>query len=559
MTKQQEQQLRLQAKARGYDKAKEDAYVEFIRNKIEARPQISQPEPPQKKAGDGFLKTLVKDPIKTLIVKPGVRAAQAGIALFGGERGKQFAEKDISVDLPVLGKFDIEAQRTGVSGAKQVAGDAFKSASYLFTPGKAAGAVKQGLAQKSLRTAFKGGFKTAAPGGAAYSGGEALIQDKPTKEVVKDTIVGGAVGGLAGGLLNTSVAAGAKGYQASKNLFKPAEGPKVSKAVSHLESKYEELFTGTKPARRTFTKSTQQGKTPARFLAEHGYIVDVEKGKINPQGVIEKINKNTEPLEEVLDDILKTKDQMTPETNRVTLDLLGRKAKQSLNTETNRASGYLQQQHKEIDRIIGELKASYGDTVTLSQLNAIKRGQWRQSKVFDATRPSYTSDIHATLGKEAKETIEEMIPEADIKALNRYLGDHYDAIKNLQRIDGNAVRGGRLGNYFGRTLGAVIGAKGGPLGSIAGAYGGDVVASIMQNYYLATPIKRMLLQRITQSNPAYSKAQAALSKLKAGQSMMRLPAPKPGSPKQSIHLPINQPTKIVPSDQPFKGKGALSR
>lgn len=40
---------------------------------------------------------------------------------------------------------------------------------------------------------------------------------------------------------------------------------------------------------------------------------------------------------------------------------------------------------------------------------------------------------------------------------------------------------------------------------------------------------------------------------------LALPAPKAGSPKQSINVPINQPSQIVPIDKPFKGFGALSR
>ncbi len=553
MTPQQEQQLRLQARARGYDQSKENAYVEFVKNKTQSQIQASEPAPaPQKPAGDGFLKSLIKDPIKELLVRPAVRTAQAGIALFGGERGKQFAEQDQNVQLPLLGNFNIPAQKPGVAGAKQIAGDAAKSGSYLYAPGAAAGVAKtvpQAIGKSALQ-----GAKAGAAGSGLYSAGQSLQENKSLGNVALDAAKGAAVGAVAGGVLAGSTSAAVIGGSKVVNAFQNSN-PLTKRAVRQLEGTYDEIFTGTKAAKKAFDKSTARGKTPAKFLAEHGVIVGVKNGKIDANTAIEKVRQNAEPLENILDDILKTKDAALPEANRISLDIISRKAKQALNTEPNKASGNLSKMFQQVDDVVAELKNQFGDSVDLSTLNAIKRGQWAQTG-FDATRPKFSSDVNYKIGSAAKNTLEEVIEEADIKELNRYLGDHLDAIKNLEKVNGNAVKGGRLGNYAARTLGAIVGAKAGPVGSIAGALGGDVVANIMQNNYIASPIKRMLLQRVMSEtgmeSPVYKAAAEALRKLKVGQSLMRLPAPKPGAPNQSINVPINQPSQITPLEKGVK-------
>jgi hypothetical protein len=560
MTPQQEQQLRLQAKARGYDKAKEDAYVEFVRNKT--APASTPPADEKKQKGENFLKSLAKDALKTLVVKPGARIGQAAAyglgAITKDEHLKQAAFEDVSINLGPLGKYNIEEQKGGMSGIKQVAGDATKTASYLYTPAKGASVLRGGLSG-AVRQGTIQGAKTGAIGGGLYSGGQALIDDKSAGEIVKDTATGAAFGGATGGALGGTVPLVSKGVQKTSQLVKDKTGLGTKqpsntvkeRIISEVEQKYDELFTGTKSAKKTYGKSTAQGKTPSRFLAEHGLIVDIDNGKVNAQATIEKITKQAEPLEDVLDDILKAKDA-NPGATKISLDELGAKAKQRISTETNKASGYLDKQYKDIDNFIASLKQSFGNSVNLSTLNQIKRGQWQQSKVFDATRPSYTKDIHYALGKEAKEIIEQSVQEADIKGLNSYLGDHFDAINNLMKIDGNAIRGGRLGKYFARTAGAVIGAKAGPLGSIAGALGGDFVSSVMQNNHIANPIKRMMFERITRENPLYSQAQKALRLLREenfSRAMNTKVLPPPSFIPAAPRTYESKPPKLIESER----------
>lgn len=517
LTQQQIQTLTLQAKARGYDAATTQRFLQFADQQYaQVTTPISSSQPvEEKKRTDvgGILKSIVKDPIKTLIVKPGTRIAQAGVGLYGELANRSDlvdrSLQDIRVKTP-FGTYDIEGQKSGLAGAKQIAGDAAKSASYLYTPGKIAGTLGK---TASAGSRILQGAKAGAIGGGLYSGGESAIQGNSLKQIGIDTLKGGFTGAAIGAAVPTAI----EGVKTIRKVeLSPlrviASNSSTTKAQSALEKRYEELFTGTKSSSKLFAKSQVRGKTPAKFLADHGLIVDIDRGTVNVASTVEKIKRNAEPLEDVLTDILAAKDAGLSSANRISLDELGRRAKIALNTEQNKAGGYLQKQYQQVDELIDALKASFGESVSLSDLNTIKRGQWAQVK-FDATRPSYAPDVHYELGRQAKNIIEDRVPEADIKKLNNYLGDHFDAIKNLEKIDGSKVKGGRLGGYFARTTGAIIGAKGGPLGSVVGAYGGDVIHNIMQNYYLAGPIKRMLLQRIESNSPVYEAAQEALRSL----------------------------------------------
>lgn len=506
MTPQQEQQLRLQARTRGYDKAKEDAYLEFVRQKSEAqapRPVVQQPKQ------DGLLKSIVKDPVKTLLVKPAVRTAQAGIALFGGEKGKQFAEKDINVKLPLLGDFNIEAQKGGVEGAKQIASDALKSTTYLAAPS----IPKAGpLASTATKVATRGA-KIAMGAASGYASDVAtnLDQGKIGKDIFKPglgTAIGAGLPALGGAV---DLVKGAKGSIGP--LKNAAKQSLVKREVDKLAQKYDEVFTSTKAAKKGFVKSERAGKNPSRFLAERGDIVDVENGKINAQPVMLRVEQDADALEDVFDGILQEKDRFLTADKYISLSQLGARVKSRLASSTNKASGELSSMNDEVDRLIGEFKKQFGDRINLSQLNLIKRGQWKQSKVFDATKPAFTGDVNYNFGRVAKDLIEDNIPEADIRMFNAMLGDHYDALDSLRRIDGNAVKGGRLGGYFARTIGAVAGAKAGPIGSIIGAVTGDTVSQIMQANYIANPIKKLILSRIPKERPVYAQAQQAIQKL----------------------------------------------
>ena len=68
----------------------------------------------------------------------------------------------------------------------------------------------------------------------------------------------------------------------------------------------------------------------------------------------------------------------------------------------------------------------------------------------------------------------------------------YIAAKGFtEKLAGKAVKGGRLGKYFDRTAGAVIGSAGGPAGSLIGVVAGNLVSKATQGQYFNPVLGRV--------------------------------------------------------------------
>lgn len=153
---------------------------------------------------DGFFKSLVKDPIKTLLVKPAVnlgKAAGAGLVYaFGSPEQKAKADellsKDTTANLGPLGTYNVEAQKPfGQGGAKQILGEGAKAASYLLGAEEAP-ALKSTLGTITKKAAIAGG-----KAGALYGGGTALEKNEGVGDVAKEALIGGATGAATGALI----------------------------------------------------------------------------------------------------------------------------------------------------------------------------------------------------------------------------------------------------------------------------------------------------------------------------------------------------------------------
>ena len=234
LTPKQELELRKYGKEKGYSQEKINAFI--AEKKSEGKKSLFDfAEIPKKegKKGDGFLKSALKDPIKTLIVKPGVRIAQAGIAgygaLSGNQRALDFSTHDLDLDTP-FGKYTIEGQKAGLAGAKQILGDAARAGSYLYTPGgaKAVG----GVFNQGLRKTAAEGAKAGAITGGLYSGGNALQENKSLKDTVLETAKGAATGGVIGGVAAGVFPGTQIGLQKGKDLYGSKIKPNIPKTDS---------------------------------------------------------------------------------------------------------------------------------------------------------------------------------------------------------------------------------------------------------------------------------------------------------------------------------------
>lgn len=100
-----------------------------------------------------------------------------------------------SVDLP-LGLGTVEPQKGGMAGAKQIGGQALKTASYLIPGAEAEGVAGHGIGSGALE-----GLKIGAQAGALGGAGNSLEQGGNTSDVIGSGLKGGFEGAIAGGVI----------------------------------------------------------------------------------------------------------------------------------------------------------------------------------------------------------------------------------------------------------------------------------------------------------------------------------------------------------------------
>ncbi len=156
-----------------------------------------------------LFKGVVQDPAKALIVRPALRFAGALaspiVSAFGDEGDKNRFQQLTSnpIDTP-LGT--VEGQKSGVSGAKQIAGEALESgtdiASMAIGGGQGANALTQpNTFIKGAIQGAKAGALTGGVFGAGQGTAKALQEDKSTGDIITSGLTGGAVGAITGGAI----------------------------------------------------------------------------------------------------------------------------------------------------------------------------------------------------------------------------------------------------------------------------------------------------------------------------------------------------------------------
>ncbi len=311
------------------------------------------------------------------------------------------------------------------------------------------------------------------------------------------------------------------------------------KYVNDLAEKYREVSGGTKVTTKRLARSVAQGKDPAQYLAERNIKPTVEGGKMRTMEQADTLHKSVDPLNEHLNTAL---DEVQPGIPKIKLSDVRRQAIANAEKLPNLTETARTQIKTAINKEFDLQQEKLGDSITLRQLNDIKKAQWADTK-FDATAP-YKTEATYNIGKAAKETIERSVPKdaIDVKELNNEIGKAYDAEKFLRSLDGNAVKGGRLGRYFGRVTGAIIGkALPIPGGEIVGALGGDAVAKILQSNTFSNPLKELILRNLQMKDPAaYTQAIKFVDDAKLiREARLKLPPGAPQGTEGNPHITPN--------------------
>ncbi|RJQ33901.1 hypothetical protein C4568_03810 [Candidatus Parcubacteria bacterium] len=262
-------------------------------------------------------------------------------------------------------------------------------------------------------------------------------------------------------------------------------------AVSKLQEGYKKVFQTTKPLRERYAFALDKGTDPARILAERKLTPTVENGKVRTNEIVDTLEEEVFEKSATLDEAL----SLYP--NTIALEDVRSSVKRSIGQDpTLRREGRVAEMQEQADRILNAYVAQEGiDRFTLSDLQEFKKGQWELSKRFKETDLG-RADAHYEVGSALRRTIEQNAEDVAVKGLNRELGQLQDTIKILERADGVAVKGGRLGTRVGQLLGSIAGTQTNlPLiGPILGALGGGWLASQLQKNAVIGPINRALLK-----------------------------------------------------------------
>jgi hypothetical protein len=339
---------------------------------------------------------------------------------------------------------------------------------------------------------------------------------------------------------------------------------------------------------KVFDESTQGIRKIVKYVGEKSVNIgeEIAKRKITPVVKNERLTFDAKHLDDIDNEIV-AKSQIVDQAaasypaTKISTTELKKKAMQEVSKNIQLFNeGRIKEIYNQMAKKIDNFADQIGSKVfNLSQLQEFKKGMWSASKKFKMTDIGKT-DAYSELGRVFMKVVEDEIPDAAVRAVNKEIGAAEDLYKFLSKVDysgGIVLKGGKMGKFFSGLTGAVVGAGvgsfGGPLMAALGAAGGSKAASIIRNLSqksnLLGPIDRLLIKasKLAPDSADLTNARKFVNDIKAGGSptltprvekfikdllfpkeQLKLPAPTPGSPKvqnnQPIFLPAKSPTTI---------------
>lgn len=333
-------------------------------------------------------------------------------------------------------------------------------------------------------------------------------------------------------------------------LSKLFGGSADQKVVDKLEGVYEDAFGATKSGIQAGSKiNARSGETPASFLANAGIPPETEE--VNGRTVFktgedsntyQTIQQRTDALTDLRDKLI---DSTTGQKGVApsSLSELKDKALAQANEQffgTNRDTA--------VDHINAEfdaLKQQFGgDDLTLKQLNTVKK-TFQNNANYDSTRPSLITQTNKLVGSLARTQVENDAEKAGvpgIQGINKMIQQHLDFLNTdgkkglLSKLNGQVVKGGRIGIHAKEVAGSAIGALasqsmgGGPIGDIASGIAGGMVGNklsrVMQQFSVGGSRMAARIGQIAQENPELIDQLVQILKERGGEEPSGLIAPR---------------------------------
>lgn len=408
---------------------------------------------------------------------------------------------------PIVGDLVNDVQGKDDKSALQQLGDAGMSALWFLPFGDIAEGLGLGAEALGIGAKAAGAAGTIGTGLAAGYAGDVSSNLSSGKTGAAAFTPG--LGTLTGGALSVAGLGAASLY----NKFVGEQN-----VVDKVTQAYSDAAGATKTMARDVSGTAAKGLEPnAQFLANAG--IPPETAEVNGKRIFttgaasasqQTLSDRISALSD-LRDAATAKSGMTVNPEDLRQSMLDAAQKQFSGTDLTAAQNHID---NEMDAIKIDPKYSLDENGNLNSEQSTQLKTYLQGKSgYDATRPSNISQTYKTMAGVTKTAVEDAATKAgtpEIAALNKIIQQHYDAQDFLTKLDGQTVKGGRLGKYVSEGIGAAVGsgvggAVGGPLGGAAGAaaggYAGAKVSDFMQHLAAGGPLSAGVLGRMASEDP----------------------------------------------------------
>lgn len=244
----------------------------------------------------------------------------------------------------------------------------------------------------------------------------------------------------------------------------------------------------TATAERTIAGRSALKSAPdaIKTLIDERAIPDIADGKYTTKDAFDKLSHNITQIEDTELQPALAQASTQSASQRVPIEQLRQEALAAVKEEF-KSGGQVGKATAEVNRVIDDYKGSYGDYVSLQDINDMKRGI-RQTVNFSS--PKLESDVTYHLGQVFQKNIEESATKlglGDIKAINQKMAHLIKSQNLLKHIEGKPIKTGLVGGLIkdAATVGGEVAGNssgiplaGAYLGRSGGGYVGKKLAGI---------------------------------------------------------------------------------
>jgi len=435
-----------------------------------------------------------------------------------------------------------------VKNVADLTGTALEAASVV-APVVRAPAFFGKVAKGSIGKAAAEGALTAGAAGFVGGTGRGLQEGKDVGSALEQGAIEGAIGapiGLAlGGVAGSLVRAPKLATKTGRDTIR-LEGAK-SNFAKDLDN-----VLSTKSL-QTKVNDLQKQNVPIKDILNDLNIaqgIKVQDKKVVVDEAVEAIQKNLDKAQNAKARLLPEADRFVPKTSKEEIRKLA---------IADISGKQLELDEKAIIERINKQLDAFPDEMTLKELD-LRRAKARNSAV-DAKGQQKSDSEYAAIENALRKVLfdkTDNLPEGvdadgSIRGLNSYIRQQLKAQEFLDKsLRGQTVKGGRLGEYFARGIGAVAGSQGGILGALAGSEIAGYVSNVVSNNVLGSSVKMRLIREAAEETADPKIIQAAeelIQKLK----LRQFPALPPRSMPFQSKIESGRPIQLGVSTVDEKG------